>query len=167
MQFTNEAILSEQLPTVETVPFQPLEKSYRTVLKIVYCISTIVVLIIGIVLFLLIKPIQTATIIYSSAAVFVLLTIWGWISMTISFKFSGYALRQHDLLYKSGWLKRKTKAVPVKRIQHVSVQSGPIERKYGLASISIYTAGSEAADFTISGITRERAEMIKDWIAGK
>jgi len=57
------------------------------------------------------------------------------------------------------------RAVPLKRIQHVSVQSGPIERKFGLASISIYTAGSEEADFTIKGITEPTAQQIKEWIS--
>ncbi|MBK7123972.1 MAG: PH domain-containing protein [Chitinophagaceae bacterium] len=52
----------------------------------------------------------------------------------------------------------QNKGCPAKRV-HVSVQSGPIERKFGLASISIYTAGSDEADLTIRGINTETAQQ--------
>ena len=94
-----------------------------------------------------------------------MLLIYGWISVNYGFRHSGYALRTKDILFKRGWIIRKIRVVPLKRIQHVSLQSGPVERKFGLASISIYTAGSEEADFTIRGITQQTAQQIKEWIS--
>jgi hypothetical protein len=165
MDFTNNNILSEELPTVEKVVFEPLEKDYLKVSRIAFMISGSIVLIIGIALFYFIKPIQLPVAIYTSAGVFILLSVVGWLSNNMGFKYSGYALRERDILFRRGWFVRKTRAIPLKRIQHVSVQSGPIERKFGLSSISIYTAGSEEADFTINGITEQRAQQIKQWIS--
>jgi membrane protein YdbS with pleckstrin-like domain len=165
MNFSNNDVLPGELPTIESASFNPLEKEYLKVSRIVFLISGTIVLLIGILLFYFIKKIQIPMVIYSSAVVFIVLSVVGWLSNNISFKHSGYALRERDILFRRGWLIRKTRAVPLKRVQHVSVQSGPLERKFGLSSISIYTAGSQEADFTINGITEQRAQQIKEWIS--
>ncbi|HEX8333749.1 MAG TPA: PH domain-containing protein [Segetibacter sp.] len=165
MNFSNKDVLPGELPTIELVDFNPLEKDYLKVSRIAFLISGSIVLIIGIAAFYFIKAIQLPIAIYTSAGVFIGLSFIGWLSNNIGFKHSGYALRERDILFRRGWFIRKTRAVPLKRIQHVSVQSGPIERRFGLSSISIYTAGSEEADFTINGITEQRAQQIKEWIS--
>jgi membrane protein YdbS with pleckstrin-like domain len=152
---------------VEDVPFQPLERNYLKVERITFFITSFIFLAAGIVAFYFIESIQLASIIFISAALFMLARIIGWIADTLNYRFSGYALRQQDILYRKGWFIRKTRVVPVNRIQHVSVQSGPIERMYKLASVSIYTAGSDHADFTIRGINEQTASQIKDWITGQ
>ena len=165
MDFSNQNITIEQLPTIDEAVFHPLEKTYLKVSRISFCISGLVVLIIGIAIFYFVDAIQTPAIIYTAAAVFILLSVVGWMADSLGFEYSGYALREKDILFRRGWFVRKVRVVPLKRVQHVSVQSGPIERKFGLASISIYTAGSEAADFTIKGITDLRAQELKEWIS--
>jgi membrane protein YdbS with pleckstrin-like domain len=165
MFFVNNSISSEQLPTIDNVVFEPLERNYLKVSRIVFMISGSIVLIIGVAFFYFIKETRVPIAMYSCAGAFIVLSILGWLSTNISFEHSGYALRERDILFRRGWFIRKTRAVPLKRIQHVSVQSGPVERKFGLSSISIYTAGSEEADFTINGITEQRAQQIKEWIS--
>ena len=165
MEFSNISVEAEALPTIEDVAFKPLERSYLKVSRISFLISILIVIAIGVTAFILLKEIQAPVIILSTAGFFLLLTIWGWIANTLSFNYSGYALREKDILFRRGWLIRKVKIVPLKRVQHVSLQSGPIERRFGLASVSIYTAGSEEADFTIKGISSINAQQIKDWIS--
>jgi hypothetical protein len=167
MNFINDTISTQNLPTIEHISFHPLEKEYLKVSRITFYISCLIVLIAVAVAFYFIKKIQSPVVISSAAAIFIFLTISGWISMNLGFKSSGYALRDKDILYKRGWFIRKTRIVPITRIQHVSLQSGPIERKFGLASISIYTAGSQEADFTIRGISGQTAQQIKEWISTK
>lgn len=165
MNFSNATILPQELPTVENVHFNPLEKAYLQVSRISFGISGVIILIAAALLFYFIKKIQLPVIIFTASAIFIVLSIFGWLSIGLSFKLSGYALRDKDILFKRGWLMQKVRIVPLKRIQHVSLQTGPIERKFGLASISIYTAGSDEADFTIRGITMQTAEQIKEWIS--
>jgi len=167
MNFINDPVSIQELPTIDDISFDPLEKEYLKVSKISFYISGLIALIVIATAFYFIRKIQSPVIIFSAAVTFILLTVSGWISMNLGFKLSGYALRHKDILYKRGWFVRKTRIVPLSRIQHVSVQSGPIERKFGLASISIYTAGSEAADFTIRGISGQTAQQIKDWVSTK
>lgn len=74
----------------------------------------------------------------------------------------GYALRQTELLYRQGVWWRELSVVPFNRIQHVETLQGPLERSLGLASLSIYTAGSAGGDVRISGLLQNDAERIRD-----
>jgi membrane protein YdbS with pleckstrin-like domain len=76
----------------------------------------------------------------------------------------GYALRKHDLVFRKGWLFEKLHIIPLKKIQHCQVKRGPLERRYGLASLKIFTAGGAGADITLSGLTQHDAERLKDWL---
>jgi len=74
----------------------------------------------------------------------------------------GYALRDHDILVCHGVLWRVRRAVPRRRIQHADIQSGPIDRWFGLCSLTLYTAGSGDEDASIPGLTVEIAEALCD-----
>lgn len=163
MNFSNETVVPTELPTIEEIPFQPLEKDYLMVERISAGITFFVILAIAISVFYFIESLQEALTMFLAGGILTLIFALSFISTTVSFKYSGYALREKDILFKSGWIIRKIRIVMLNRIQHVSVQSGPIERKYGLSSVSIYTAGSSQADFTITGISEETALRIKQW----
>lgn len=165
MNFSNLNVVPTELPTIEEIPFRPLEKDYLLVERISAGITFSVILVIVISVFYFIESIQETLTMLLAGGVLILIFALSFVSTTISFKYSGYALRERDILFKSGWIIRKTRIVMLNRIQHVSVQSGPIERKYSLSSVSIYTAGSSQADFTISGISEETALRIKQWIS--
>ncbi|MBK5911247.1 hypothetical protein CCR85_07035 [Rhodothalassium salexigens] len=72
----------------------------------------------------------------------------------------GYAVRAHDLVWRTGLLRRRRVAVPFGRIQHVETQRGPVERWFGLASVRVYTAGAEAADVALVGLDAAIAERL-------
>ncbi len=165
MNFINDVIMTRDLPSIANVQFNPLEKKYLKSTKITFLISAFIIAATGIIAFYLINKIQIPVIIYSSIGLFILLSVIGWISVKLSFNLSGYAVREKDILFKHGWLIQKIRIVPLKRIQHVSIQSGPVDRNFGLASISIFTAGSHEADFTIKGITAQTALQLKEWIS--
>lgn len=164
MHFSNLQIPIEGLPHIAEVELQPLEKKYLRVQGIVYVMSLVLVAAALTLLFYFVDDLHEYYLALPTAIAFIVLTIAGWVSIRLSFIYSGFALREKDLLYRSGWFNRKTRVVPLNRVQHVSVQSGPIERKYGLASVSIFTAGAGQADFTIHGITNDTALQIKEWI---
>jgi len=165
MEFSNENILSNDLPTIENVIFYPLEKSYLKAQRISLILGVLLIIVVGFIIFYVVKKWQTPIIIYPLISLLIISAVLNWIGDGISFRYSGYALRSKDILFRHGWLIRKSRVVPINRVQHVSVQSGPIERKLGLASVSIFTAGSGSADFTIKGVTQEKAQQIKDWIS--
>ncbi|MCU0231740.1 MAG: PH domain-containing protein [Acidobacteria bacterium] len=77
-----------------------------------------------------------------------------------------YALAPDELSVEHGVFWRLARTVPRVRIQHVDVHSGPLDRAYGLAQISIYTAGSAGAVETIPGLAPETAEALRDALLG-
>ncbi len=73
-----------------------------------------------------------------------------------------YAVREHDVLLRHGVIWRTQRSIPRRRIQHVDVQSGPIDRAYGLADLTLYTAGADDEENQIPGLLVEEAEALRD-----
>ena len=85
----------------------------------------------------------------------------------LSFKKRGYALREKDIVYKSGIIAETTTIVPLNRIQHVALDQGITSRSYGLATLQIFTAGGQTGHLHIAGIEVERAKNIKEILLRK
>jgi membrane protein YdbS with pleckstrin-like domain len=68
------------------------------------------------------------------------------------------------LLLRYGILFVEERAVPVKRMQHVDLVRGPIERLFGLATLVVFTAGNEGSAFRVPGLRAARAQELRDRI---
>ncbi len=66
------------------------------------------------------------------------------------------------LEFEHGWLWRHQVSVPRSRIQHTDVTQGPYERRFGLATLVVYTAGTEHASIPIEGLSHETALAFRD-----
>jgi len=84
-----------------------------------------------------------------------------------SFKKRGYALREKDIIYKSGLIAETTTIVPLNRIQHVALDEGLFSRMYKLATLQIYTAGGASGHMHIAGIPVDQAKAIKEALLKK
>ena len=80
---------------------------------------------------------------------------------TVSVPRRGYAVRELDLLYKSGVIWQSVKAVPYSRAQHAETNSGPLDRHFGLARLSVFTAGGSGGGLHIVGLARDVAEGLR------
>lgn len=68
------------------------------------------------------------------------------------------------LLMRYGILFVEERAVPVRRMQHVDLVRGPIERLLGLATLVVFTAGNEGSAFRVPGLPVARAQELRDRI---
>ncbi len=75
-----------------------------------------------------------------------------------------YAERQDDLLLRRGVLVERTTVVPYGRMQFVDVSAGPLDRRYGLASVVLHTAAA-ATSAHVPGLRRAEAERLRDRLA--
>ena len=66
----------------------------------------------------------------------------------LEYRFFRYAVREDDLLVRSGVLFRRWSSIPHHRIQHVDTRQGPIERALGLSRLLVFTAAGMSADGT-------------------
>ena len=91
--------------------------------------------------------------------------LFGW--PVLSVPRMGYAVRDKDILYKSGVFWKSTTAIPFNRIQHVEKSSTPLDRKFGIANLKLFTAGGTGGDLTIHGLSGDVAEKLRKFILDK
>jgi uncharacterized protein len=66
------------------------------------------------------------------------------------------------LEYGHGRWWRHHVSIPRARIQHTDVTQGPFERRFGLGTLVIYTAGTEHASVPIEGLPHPTALALRD-----
>ena len=76
----------------------------------------------------------------------------------------GYLEREDDLLVRRGVLVRRTSVVPYGRMQYVDVTAGPLERRLGLATVTLHTAAA-ATDASVPGLRAAEAARLRDRLA--
>lgn len=162
--YHNNLVDINSLPTIGELNFSALDPKYVTLSVIETIISWLFILIpLAIVTFFL----PDLAIPYWVFPVFIIIAILSTIYSRASALAKGFLLRDKDILYKEGvWWQKRT-SVSFKRIQHVDLTHGPIERKFELATIKFFTAGGSLADLKVSGLKNAQAESIRNLIIDK
>jgi membrane protein YdbS with pleckstrin-like domain len=75
-----------------------------------------------------------------------------------------YRIDEQGVEIRKGVYWRVVINVPRSRVQHIDVSQGPIERRYGLGKIVIYTAGTDHAKVELEGLEHGRALLIRDFL---
>ncbi|MGG3519720.1 PH domain-containing protein [Bacillus pseudomycoides] len=73
-------------------------------------------------------------------------------------RYYSYRLDEEEIEIQKGMFVVKRVLVPMIRVQHVTIEQGPIMRKYELAELQISTA---ATSHSIPGLTKREAEQLK------
>lgn len=73
-----------------------------------------------------------------------------------------YRLGEKVLELRYGVVWHVAVAIPLSRLQHVDLHCGPLERKWGLASLQIHTAGTRDASHRIPGLDIAVASALRD-----
>ena len=76
-----------------------------------------------------------------------------------------FEVRDADVVLRRGVWWRVTSIVPHSRIQHVDTTHGPLERKLGLSSVVLFTAGTVGASIEIPGLPVGEAAALRDLLA--
>lgn len=164
MQFQNLQVHCEALPKATEVELKPVERDFLKVLYITWGIVYAILLAIDITIIVLLEDIDHKFWLAFSMGIILATAVTTFIIGKASFLRKAYAVRERDILLRTGWIIQKMHIVPFNRIQHCVVQSGPVGRKYGLSSLSIYTAASNEQDISIKGLKTGDAETLKSYI---
>ena len=78
-----------------------------------------------------------------------------------------YRVDDLGLLLHRGRVFHSQLGVARSRIQHTDVTQGPVQRLYGLATLSIFTAGTEDAKVEIAGIGFDEARRLRAELTGQ
>jgi uncharacterized protein len=97
----------------------------------------------------------------------------GWIAVTallgwwlqrwpaIYYRYASYVVDAEGIEIRLGVVWRTVTNVPRSRVQHTDVSQGPIERRYGLGTLIVYTAGTDHSRVTLSGLDFTLAQRLR------
>ncbi len=163
--FANPEIRPDSLPRAATVAWQPLHPRYAKrlqagalirigVLAAVVAAAHVTVLIAGFETLsrIAVWPLRILW------ALCVLGAVWAVVKPVIVVPRCGYAVREKDILYRSGVLWQSVRVVPFNRVQHTKTDSRLLDRRFGLANLTVFPAG--AGSQKIPGLGTETAENL-------
>ena len=76
----------------------------------------------------------------------------------------GYHMAPGHIRIISGYLFNSDTIVPFGRIQHIDVDQGPIQRRYGLATLTLHTAGNHNSSVHLPGLAHDDALALRELI---
>ena len=163
--FVNGQRMVADLPSVNDVTYQPLDPAYFWTSAAMWALTVLVVMAVSLIIpslsFLDSEPKEILPRIggIATAGLFIaaVLNVW-------EIKVRGYAMRDHDILYRKGLVWRAVTVVPFSRVQHVETHRGPIDRLAGLSELKIYTAGGASSDLKVPGLKIGEASALRQSI---
>jgi membrane protein YdbS with pleckstrin-like domain len=78
-----------------------------------------------------------------------------------AYRHTSYRVDDQGIEIRRGVYWRVVIDVPRSRVQHTDVSQGPLERRFGLGTLVIYTAGTDHAKVELSGLEHGRALRIR------
>ena len=79
----------------------------------------------------------------------------------IRYRWASYRVDDLGIELREGVWWREVVNVPRSRVQHTDVSQGPLERRYGLGTLVIYTAGTDHSRVSVAGLEYSRAMRIR------
>jgi membrane protein YdbS with pleckstrin-like domain len=80
----------------------------------------------------------------------------------IDYRHAFYRVDDLGIEIRRGVFWRAIINIPRSRVQHTDVSQGPLERRWGLGTLVIYTAGTDHAKVSLAGLEHARALLIRE-----
>ncbi len=160
--FQNPEIAIDDLPDCGNVSWLALHARYRSMIQLeIGVLFLFFAIVMGVAQFFARPPLAVSVIFWLLWALLTS-TLLYWPRLAIPRR--GYVARDKDILFRKGIIWRSVTAVPFNRIQHVETSSTPLDRKFGLATLQLFTAGGSGGDLKIYGLGADTAEQLRVFI---
>ncbi len=73
-----------------------------------------------------------------------------------------YLVDEGGLCIRRGVFWRKVIWIPISRVQHTDFSQGPVQRSFGLATLTVHTAGTAGASISLAGLEHGVATRLCD-----
>lgn len=80
---------------------------------------------------------------------------------------ASWRLDEFGFQIRRGVFWRHQISVPIARVQHADVSQGPLQRQFGLATLTVHTAGTQNASVPIEGLAHETALEMRDTLVAQ
>jgi putative membrane protein len=102
-----------------------------------------------------------------AVAAFAALAIWGMVSASLRVRNLRWAMAADGLVFRSGFWRRATTTARFARVQAVELAESPFDRRTGMASVRVDTAGTGGAETAMPYLAREDAIKLRDLTAAR
>ena len=158
---TNRQWNLDDIDRVEDLSYAPLEKSYLKAQAVMTALSWFGLMLLPICLFFVDEFVGRRLIVICAEAAMFTAALVNLMLLPKAYSYKGYAVREHDITYRSGIIFPKTVTVPFCKVQQVSIRQNPVTKMFGLYAVTIVNGAQILAETVIPGLTREKAEEIK------
>ncbi len=162
--FTNQQIDLQTLPKYEDLHFHRINKRNLSKTLLQTGIFALILILLNFLAYWFLPSGFWLPIITSISGILILLLV---IHCFLAHKALGYALRGKDIAFKHGYIVEEITLIPFNRIQHVSTSRSFLDKLFSLSQLNIYTAGGQASDVSIPGLTPDLALQLKQELANK
>lgn len=163
MSFTNVAVDLTSLPRYDETPLRRLDPRFP---RLVLAVASLVALpgaIAAVTALVLAPPLGLPLRVLLAALVLCVVGLAVWLPYRWASTVR-YAVRQHDVIRRSGLFWTTETVQPINRIQHVEREQGPLEKRLGLSTVKLYSAGSGNVTLRIPGLEAETAAALCRYI---
>lgn len=161
---TNRQMVSDSIDRIENLVYETLERKY---IKVQFITTGLVYLTLFILTSLLLLSndfIYRNIIIISLECLIIISAIINLSVLPKAYRYKGYAIREHDISYRTGIFFPKITTISFSRIQQVSIRQNPISRFFGLYSVDIVNGAQMLDKMTIPGLSEEKANKINAFL---
>ncbi len=107
-------------------------------------------------------PVVSAALLGAWAVAAVALGVFVYRWPAVAYRYTRYRVDSRGIEIARGVFWRTMTNVPRSRVQHTDVSQGPLERRYGLGTLVIYTAGTDHARVSLSGLDYATASTVRE-----
>ena len=135
----------------------PLDPAYVTTTRIVSALSLLPFVIGAGVL-------EVAKVLPTGSFLIPILLLYGFIAFVVparKYRHWGYDMGTDRIRIVRGYMFYHDTIVPFGRIQHIDVDQGPIDRRYGLATLTVHTAGNHNSKVALPGLALADAHAMR------
>lgn len=158
---TNRQWNLDGIDRVEALSYVPLEKSYLKAQAVMTALAWLGLMLLPICLFFVDEFGGRGLIVICAEAAMFMAAIINLMLLPRAYSYKGYAVREHDITYRSGIIFPKTVTVPFCKVQQVSIRQNPVTKMFGLYAVTIVNGAQILAETVIPGLTLQKAEEIK------
>ena len=169
--FVNPEVAPDSLPGTETLDWTPLHPRFARRLQVGALIRAVIFVAVGGGVHWMVLRAESGRV----AEHLPWLPAFGWAALgafcvwsvlwpLVAVPRRGYVVRERDLLYRAGVLWRSVQAFPFNRVQHTKLDSTPLDRRFGLASLSVFPAGA-GTGHRIRGLGQETAMRLRVYVS--
>lgn len=85
-----------------------------------------------------------------------------WLIPPARYRALEFGVDEQGIRIQRGIFWKSRVALPRVRVQHSDVSQGPLQRRYGVATLKLYTAGSHYTKIELPGLAHEDALALRD-----